>query len=80
MSDEYGVNNHYRRDDTGWFIGLIVSLALLAIGYLVFSANETTDRSVTEKQAACMIANPGLNCAEVTRWEPVPKAPSQPGD
>lgn len=25
---------------TGWFVGIIVALALLAIGYLVFSANE----------------------------------------
>ncbi|MFY8031966.1 MAG: hypothetical protein ACOVO5_09045, partial [Devosia sp.] len=24
---------------TGWFVGIIVGLALLAIGYLVFSAN-----------------------------------------
>ena len=24
---------------TGWFVGIIVALALLAIGYLVFSAN-----------------------------------------
>lgn len=24
---------------TGWFVGTIVALALLAIGYLVFSAN-----------------------------------------
>ena len=32
---------------TGWFVGIIVALALLAIGYLVFSANSgpstTTD-------------------------------------
>ena len=25
--------------NTGWFVGIIVALALLAIGYLVFSAN-----------------------------------------
>jgi hypothetical protein len=31
----------YRRESssTGWFVGIIVALALLAIGYLVFSAN-----------------------------------------
>ena len=28
-----------RGDGTGWFVGIIVALALLAIGYLVFSAN-----------------------------------------
>lgn len=35
---------------TGWFVGIIVALALLAIGYLVFSANsgpDTTSTSVT---------------------------------
>lgn len=26
-------------DDTGWFVGVIVALALLVIAYLVFSAN-----------------------------------------
>ena len=77
MSDEYGVNNHYRRDDTGWFVGVIVTLALLAIGYLMFSASEPADRAVTEKQAVCMIAHPGMNCAEVTRWEPI-RTPSTP--
>lgn len=25
---------------SGWFVGIIVALALMAIGYLVFSANE----------------------------------------
>lgn len=29
-----------RPADTGWFVGIIVALALLAIGYLVFSANQ----------------------------------------
>ena len=27
---------------TGWFVGIIVALAILAIGYLVFRANETS--------------------------------------
>lgn len=33
--------NVYTRESsaTGWFVGIIVALALLAIGYLVFSAN-----------------------------------------
>jgi hypothetical protein len=37
-----GVNrNIYTRESnsTGWFVGIIVALALLAIAYLVFSAN-----------------------------------------
>jgi hypothetical protein len=28
------------RSGTGWFVGIIVGIALLAIGYLVFSANQ----------------------------------------
>ncbi|ODT69576.1 MAG: hypothetical protein ABS75_15925 [Pelagibacterium sp. SCN 63-23] len=31
---------------TGWFVGIIVALALLAIGYLVFSANSGPATSV----------------------------------
>ena len=36
-----GERKVYTRESsgTGWFIGIIVALALLAIGYLVFSAN-----------------------------------------
>ena len=37
-----GINRTvYSRESnsTGWFVGIIVALALLAIGYLVFSAN-----------------------------------------
>ena len=68
MSDEYGV--HYRSSDhTGWFVGVIVTLALLAIGYLVFSPNPTKS-PVVEEQVRCMIANPGKDCAQITRWEP----------
>lgn len=33
---------------TGWFVGIIVALALLAIGYLVFSANSTPSTTNTE--------------------------------
>jgi hypothetical protein len=32
---------------TGWFVGIIVALALLAIGYLVFSANSGPATSTT---------------------------------
>lgn len=70
MSDEYGV---YHRSDggTGWFVAIVVALALLAIGYMIFNANERWDPKVTEKQAACMIAHPGMSCEQVTRWEPI---------
>src|SRR5690348_10065477 len=40
---------------TGWFVGIIVALALLAIGYLVFSANSgpstTVDSTTTTLEA-----------------------------
>ena len=70
MSDEYGV--HYRStESTGWFVGLVVALALLAIGYIVFSANAPDHVApVVQEQVRCMIANPGKDCVEITRWEP----------
>jgi hypothetical protein len=36
--------SHYEDMQTGtnWFVGIIVALALLAIGYLVFSAGDTS--------------------------------------
>jgi cytoskeletal protein RodZ len=33
---------------TGWFVGIVVALALLAIGYLIFAANTTTTPSTVE--------------------------------
>lgn len=33
---------------TGWFVGIIVALALLAIGYLVFSANSTPSTTTVD--------------------------------
>lgn len=33
-------------NSTGWFVGIIVALALLAIGYLVFSANSGPSTTV----------------------------------
>ncbi|WP_323015899.1 hypothetical protein [Devosia sp.] len=47
------VRTAYTRESsgTGWFVGIIVVLALLAIGYLVFSANSgpapTVDTTTT---------------------------------
>lgn len=34
-------------NSTGWFVGIIVALALLAIGYLVFSANSGPSTDTT---------------------------------
>lgn len=43
-----GARTVYTRESsgTGWFVGIIVALALLAIGYLVFSANSGPATSV----------------------------------
>lgn len=38
-------------DATGWFVGVIVALALLAIGYLVWSANN----DVSERPAVTQV-------------------------
>jgi len=72
---------------TGWFIGIIVALALLAIGYMVFSAGNspapTTDLNVTtppavETPADPIITNPApLTESPAPLAEPTP-APSEP--
>ena len=51
---------------TGWFVGIIVALALLAIGYLVFSAN--TGPSTTTVNNAPAVSG--------TTTTPAPAAPS----
>jgi hypothetical protein len=59
-----GVNRTvYTRESnsTGWFVGIIVALALLAIAYLVFSANSqptTTNLDVTTPPATTTIVPP----------------------
>jgi len=51
-----GTRTVYTRESngTGWFVGIIVALALLAIGYLVFSANSgpATNADVNAAPAA----------------------------
>lgn len=69
MSDEYGVHNSGHNDTaTGWFVGIIVAMALLAIGYLILSANRS--ENLAADQVRCMIAHPGVECQQITRWEP----------
>jgi hypothetical protein len=53
----------YTRDSgssTGWFVGIIVALALLAIAYLVFSANSqpSTNTTVNNTPAVTTPATP----------------------
>ena len=53
---------------TGWFVGIIVALALLAIGYLVFSANSgpSTSVDVTTQPAIETPATPATAPAPMT--------------
>ena len=60
---------------TGWFVGVIVALALLAIGYLVFSANNNTVNTGTP---AATTTAPADGVAVPNTTEPVttPVAPA----
>ena len=53
---------------TGWFVGIIVVLALLAIGYLVFSANSGPATSVDVNTAPAVEApaDPAMAPAPMT--------------
>ncbi|SEQ04640.1 hypothetical protein SAMN05428969_1694 [Devosia sp. YR412] len=62
---------------TGWFVGIIVALALLAIGYLVFSANSGPSTTVDVNAAPAGIeapADPAIAPAPMT------EAPAAPAD
>lgn len=63
---------------TGWFVGIVVALALLAIGYLVFSANSgpsTTSTTVNNTPAIEAPAT-GMDAAPMTGTETTPMAPA----
>lgn len=54
---------------TGWFVGIIVALALLAIGYLVFSANSgpaTTVDVQTQPGIEAPVSDPAIAPAPMT--------------
>jgi hypothetical protein len=78
MSDEHGVNmrssydSEYGDSRTALFVGIIIALALLSIAYLVFSAGR--DDLLKPEQVRCMIANPGMECEQIKRWEPIDPA------
>ena len=44
-----------QQTSTGWFIGIIVALALLAIAYLVFSANSQPPTTVSLLETPAII-------------------------
>jgi hypothetical protein len=90
-----GTNRTVSRESssTGWFVGIIVALALLAIGYLVFSANSgpaTNNVDVNNTPAVTAPADPAAAPApmteapaagtEATPMAPADTAPAAPAD
>lgn len=80
----------YTRDSsssTGWFVGIIVALALLAIAYLVFSANtqpSTTTTTVNNTPAVTAPATPDTTTTPAVTPDtgttaPMTTAPATPG-
>jgi hypothetical protein len=66
---------------TGWFVGIIVALALLAIGYLVFSANSGPSTTVDVNGAPAVTeapADPALAPAPMTEAPAAPAAEAAP--
>ncbi|KKC31293.1 hypothetical protein [Devosia psychrophila] len=67
---------------TGWFVGIIVALALLAIGYLVFSANSGPSTTVDVNNAAPAgidaPADPAIAPAPMTQAPAAPAANAAP--
>lgn len=61
-----------KSNGTGWFVGIIVALALLAIGYLVFAAN-TGPETAVEVDATPIIETP----AEPAAVAPMVEAPAE---
>ena len=54
---------------TGWFVGIIVALALLAIGYLVFSANSGPSTTSTTVNNTPVVESPVTDPAMTTPAE-----------
>jgi hypothetical protein len=59
---------------TGWFVGIIVALALLAIGYLVFSANSGPSTTSTTVNNTPAIESPVTD--PTTSTTPMTEAPA----
>ena len=87
-----GVNRTtYTRESsaTGWFVGIIVALALLAIGYLVFSANSTPSTTSVDVNNTPAVTAPAPSTdmtvtpsteapAPATEAAPMTEAPAAP--
>lgn len=73
-------------NSTGWFVGIIVALALLAIAYLVFSANSQPSTSTVDINNTPAIITPATPAPADTTTTPMapaettPMAPAAPAD
>ncbi|ODT70016.1 MAG: hypothetical protein ABS75_14375 [Pelagibacterium sp. SCN 63-23] len=77
---------------TGWFVGIIVALALLAIGYLIFSANSgpattvdvngapAVESPVTDPAPMTEAPAPAVEPAPMTEAPAVDAAPAAPAE
>lgn len=66
---------------TGWFVGIIVALALLAIGYLVFSANSGPSTTVDVETAPGLetpMTDPAITPAPMTEAPAAPATDAAP--
>lgn len=64
---------------TGWFVGIIVALALLAIAYLVFSATSTPNTTVdvnTTPSVTAPVTDPATSPAPMTQAPATETAPA----
>ena len=61
---------------TGWFVGIVVALALLAIGYLVFSANSGPSTTTTTVNNTPAIEAPAMGTETAPMVETTPMAPA----
>jgi hypothetical protein len=77
----YSTNNTdrvYTRESssTGWFVGIIVALALLAIGYLVFSANSGSNTATPGSTTVDVNNTPAVTAPADNTAAPTPTAPA----
>ncbi len=61
---------------TGWFVGIIVALALLAIGYLVFSANSGPSTTSVDVNNTPAVTSPTNDTAPAPATTPMTEAPA----
>ena len=83
-NDGTGTTNRtiYSRESnsTGWFVGIIVALALLAIAYLVFSANSQPSTTTINNTPAVTTPATPATPADNTAVTPMAPANTAPAD